>query len=320
MKNSSIEIVEYEPWMKEQIISMFAEQYSIAFESFAQIFDNFYEHPFQSDKCLRIVAVREKEVVGFQSFFYWPMKADSRTFQVYQSGNSLVSPSARGQGVFGRMLGYVMDNRDRLRYDFLIGFPVEMSFGSFIRLKWDNPFDLEWRVKYAAPIRSLFMSTDRLLNQGFTKSPRSFPDVSREKVEVAIDRSFLSYREGYMTGQYYYYTYDDGDDQILFTTKVQKRKKYLTELIIGKIQSTTSSAATQAMALKALVGSARKSGSIFFISVAFNPLDESMAMVLQQQNFRPIANKIHFITYGQGLEDAPDYTKWSIFRADIDTW
>ena len=50
----------------------------------------------------------------------------------------------KAAGIFARLLGYLDEHGAEHRVDFLMGFPVEMSFGSFLRNGWDNPTDLSW--------------------------------------------------------------------------------------------------------------------------------------------------------------------------------
>ena len=107
MSAAPIEIVEYEPWMLDQITELFSNQYSVNQADFATKFRSFYEHPFQESKAIRVVAVSGDKVAGFQSFFYWPVALNGHTLNVWQSGNSLVSPLFRGKGVFGKLLNYL---------------------------------------------------------------------------------------------------------------------------------------------------------------------------------------------------------------------
>src|SRR3954467_5729352 len=93
----------YEEWMRPQISKMFSDQYGIREEAFAQLMSDFYEHPFQKNKCIRIIAKEGNMVTGFQSFFYWPYEINGRVYNSYQSGNSLVRPGFRGKGIFQKL-------------------------------------------------------------------------------------------------------------------------------------------------------------------------------------------------------------------------
>jgi hypothetical protein len=57
-------------------------------------------------------------------------------------GARFVSPEYRGRQIFARLLNFLSQIRDRPQVDFLMGFPVEMSYGSFLRNGWHNPLNL----------------------------------------------------------------------------------------------------------------------------------------------------------------------------------
>src|SRR5687768_7265779 len=99
-----MDIVLYENWMKSQVAELFSRQYGIERQAFTQLMDNFYDHPFQAKKSIRIVAKEGDTIVGFQSFFYWPYDYQGRTYNSFQSGNSLVHPDHRGKGIFQKLL------------------------------------------------------------------------------------------------------------------------------------------------------------------------------------------------------------------------
>ena len=92
-----MEIGLYEDWMRLQVSKMFSNEYHIKEEIFADLMEKFYEHPFQKDKCILIVAKEGQIITGFQSFFFWPYEMNGKTYNSYQSGNSLVHPNFRGK-------------------------------------------------------------------------------------------------------------------------------------------------------------------------------------------------------------------------------
>ena len=145
-------IQKYEDWMRPQIVALFNAEYGTVEQSFDQLFVNFYEHPFQLQHGIRIVALDGESVAGFQSFFYWPMMHGGIVIRAYQSGNSLVHPEYRGKGLFAKMLNYIHDEHSEFQFDVLIGFPVEASYNSFIRNGWLNPFNLQWHVKLSIQV------------------------------------------------------------------------------------------------------------------------------------------------------------------------
>ncbi|NNE55940.1 MAG: GNAT family N-acetyltransferase [Flavobacteriales bacterium] len=306
--------------MKEQIIQLFSEQYNVPFGAFEKTFNNFYEHPFQASKCIRLVAIRDKEVLGFQSFFYWPCSFKGKQYQVFQSGNSLVSPAARGKGVFGRLLAYVFENKDKLKYDLLIGFPVEMSFGSFMRKNWEHPFDLRWYVKIGSPIRSLLGNPEKAMAKRFSSKPSRFIDSSSERFQVDYSEPFFNYRDAYSDGSYFFFEFEADGKSALFVLKIQTRKKVIRECIIGKVIADSYEETFLQSAFRALIKEIRKSGAATLISIAFNPLDKQLKSATEKLGFRKLERIIRFIYYGDLPNELKAYDQWAMFRADIDTW
>jgi len=123
----NIKIALYEPWMIDQIIRMIVQEYNFLEDDERSLIRNFYEHPFQREKSIRIVALDGENVVGFQSFFYWPYLFEGKPVNTYQSGNSIVDPNYRGRRIFSLLLGYLDKVRGNQNIDFLMGFPARAS-------------------------------------------------------------------------------------------------------------------------------------------------------------------------------------------------
>jgi GNAT superfamily N-acetyltransferase len=150
-----MEIRLYEDWMKQQVHQLFSKQYGRTDDEVAMTMEQFYEHPFQKDKCIRLVAMDGDKVAGFQSLFFWPYQKNGKLYHSFQSGNSLVHPDYRGKGVFQQLLRYLDDYNKNLNIDFLMGFPVQMSYGSFMKCNWDNPLNLVWYIRFLNPFAFL---------------------------------------------------------------------------------------------------------------------------------------------------------------------
>lgn len=55
--------------LRSQLIELFAHEYNVDPTAFGKLFERFYFHSFQKNKCLLVVAMEGKTVAGFQSFF-----------------------------------------------------------------------------------------------------------------------------------------------------------------------------------------------------------------------------------------------------------
>lgn len=312
-------IQKYEDWMRPQVVALFDLEYHSG-EAFDSLFKSFYEHPFQIQNCIRIVALDGERVAGFQSFFYWPVIIDGNTIRAYQSGNSLVHPDFRGKGLFGRMLNFIHDADSGFNCELLIGFPVEASYNSFMRNKWLNPFNLQWFVRPLSPVRSLL--TDPVKSLRRVLGERIQMDFAAHQAHrcVAQLARFDNYRFDYETGDFFRFNYEKDGHKAFFEMKAQTRKKVIKELVIGKFLTNSDDVNFISEALAALIRTVKNAAGFTMISIAVNPLTQSLNQAVKQNGFRAINKSIYFIAKGKLAEQITDWSNWWIFRSDIDTW
>jgi GNAT superfamily N-acetyltransferase len=319
-----IRITAYEDWMKPQIAEMFSLQYNVPVNDFSALMDNFYDHPYQKEKCIRIVAVESGKVIGFQSFFYWPYFYKGKINHSFQSGNSLVNPAYRGKGIFQQLLNYLEEHREQLGIDFLIGFPIVASRNSLLRNGWKNILDLEWFITTSSPLFSLLGDEKKKLSRYFKKSATpSIHENSHEGFRLSDDNKFLDWRKCYSAGQnYFYHVYSENGKSVEFTLKPSRRKKYIRELTIGNVRTENNSAAFMENAFRDLKRNVKRSGAAAFLSFACNPKAKYISdELLTNVSFRKIDKKIFFaVKLFSAHHPAETATNWILFRSDIDTW
>lgn len=321
----AVSIEFYSDWMKEQIIILFCNQYNEDKKEFSLFFDQFYEGDFQKDKAIKIVAVDGDKVVGFQSFFYWPYQKGEQVFNSFQSGNSLVHPDYRGQGLFKQMLEFVYSNQTKIGIDFMVGFPVEASFNSFIRNKWVNLFNLQWYIKvlnYIAPIIHVFVNADKKLKKTFNLAPKYETILGLEnKVELAEVSAFKQWRKSYSKDTLYYFLFEEGDEFIEFELKYNVRKKIIGEIVIGGVNTNSKNTKFIKKSLSLLFKKIRRLNFIALVSVAIN---EDCKTVFNKEvaiSFKRIKKQIYFIVKGVGKDSVLNESgNWDITRSHIDTW
>lgn len=315
---SNIKLQTYENWMLEGVIHLFCQEYGEDYDEFKQKFQRFYELEFQREKCIRIVATDAEKVIGFQSFFYWPMSFEERTIKAYQSGNSLVSSEYRGQGIFHKLLNYVYENQVRFNYDILIGFPVEASFKSFIRNGWDHIFDLSWIYTVINPIGFLFPI--KIKN---VKPKIGAPLLFKKKIQVSNDSAFMAWRREYQNEDIIWEEIKTKDCTVSFQLKFTSRNKWINEGIIGSIHSENNSPKVLALALKKLRWRVlMKYPSCSIMKFAYNPnINEFEEMRKALKGIYLLSKrKIHFIAKSGQQKIEPSPSMWNLFRGDIDTW
>lgn len=307
--------------MKKQVAGLFEMEYKVSVREFEEFMSRLYEHPYQAEKSIKIVAADGDKIVGFQSFFYWPYTYKDKIFNSYQSGNSLVHQDYRGKRLFARMLDFINNVELPLSVDFLMGFPVQASYNSFIKNKWNNLFDLQWYIKPLNPLAFLFPGKrlERYLLKGNKENAAGFSSF----VRLSEETGFRSWKAQLNNASYYQFRFEKEGKDILFDLKVQKRKRIITELVIGSIRYTDENSKFLGEAFEALVGKVKKAGCVSMLSYASNDLFQhpDIKQILVNNKFKKIDKKIYFIIKPlKPVMDIEHAGIWNAGRADIDTW
>jgi GNAT superfamily N-acetyltransferase len=312
----------YENWMQPQVTRLFSLQYERNEEEVAVTMQQFYEHPFQQQKCIRLVAMEGDLVIGFQSLFYWPYERNGKVYNSFQSGNSLVHPGYRGKGIFQKLLKYLDDYNQDLQIDFLMGFPVQMSYGSFMKNKWDNPLNIVWKLKIINPLAFLF-SIDRI--------PAYFGKVAKpvntivpaDAYRLVRNESFENWINSSRDQQpYCSFHFSDGGHRLYFSMKTNKRSRWMNELIIGDIRTTSYDPTFVRKAFSKLIKHARRSMRVSALTIAINEQAPTpVAEIVKVLRFIDTGKSIYFITKSYNNNDALLQPKnWELYRSDVDTW
>ena len=324
-KDDGIQIGHYEDWMFDQVIDMIVAQYGRDRDNEARLFKLFYESPFQRPNGIRLVAREGETVCGFQSYFFWPYMYRGQRLRTFQSGNSLVSPDYRGRRIFARLLNHLEETQDRPPIDFLVGFPVEMSYGSFIRNGWDNPFDLTWMVRLIRPLSIVKAHEPSDADWHLDRSPEPvkalYPD---QRFALSQDEDFVSWRREYAGAEapYRYYHHQVSGKTVRFGLKPNRRGR-LNELILGEIVRDDPDPELLSTGLRALVRAVRGHPFVTMLSIALNAdsSDPHLLSALRRRGFFRIQKKMYFILKTLGsLEGTTDPQGWDVFRSDVDTW
>lgn len=321
--SDTIRIHLYEPRMKKQVAKLFELEYKISDVEFGKFMSRLYDHPYQKDRCIQIVALDGEKVIGFQSFFYWPYSHADLTYKSYQSGNSLVHPDYRGKRLFARMLNFIHENPVGKEVDFLMGFPVQASFNSFIKNGWDNLFNLQWYVKLINPFGVLFSKKN--LKKHFSEASNSSSLSQLNAIQLSEETEFRTWKKQlvYEPNHYFEYIYKKDGKTIVFDLKIQVRKKFINELVIGSIRYDENGKELVPDAISELMKKARKCACVSMVSIAMNENYQASKIKrhFEEAGFKKIKNKIFFIVKPIKKElPVLNPSLWNIGRADIDTW
>lgn len=318
-----MEIKLYEDWMKSQVSVLFSQQYNVSVTEFSNLINDFYEHPYQKNKSIRIVATEGKKVIGFQSFFYWPYILNGIIYNSYQSGNSLVHPEYRGKGIFQKLLSYLDNHKAELNIDFLIGFPIIDSKNSLLRNNWQNLFNLQWYLKLVNPFSIIFPVNKFKVNEVFPNTIHK-NYYKNDSIRLSSSSDFLNWRRDYSkNSEYIYFNYSESEKIIQFQMKIVLRKKIIKELQIGDINTNASDDIKFIEnSLNALSKNAKKLKFLTIITIALNEhSDQNLIKCLLNKSYKR-TNKSIFFMIKPFIEtnELLKLNKWVIYRSDIDTW
>lgn len=325
--NDGIRIGYYEDWMFDQIIDMFVAEYGVDPGQQREFFRRFYEAAFQRSHGIRLVATDGETVCGFQSYFYWPYRYQGRMLRTFQSGNSLVSPKHRGRQIFARLLNFLAetDAAERPEIDFLMGFPVEMSYGSFIRNKWTNPLNLVWYARPIHPLSVVLARKPQRAGWSFeTVSEHIDPYYPEGQITLSKDPDFATWRRECRESapHYLYLHYSDASGRIRFDLKPGRRGR-INELVIGDIVRSSPAPGLLRAGLRALLAVAKKHSFLTMLSIALNQesADRGLIDAVRECGFFRLKNRIYFIVKPIGsFADCTDASRWNLLRSDVDTW
>ena len=324
-----IRIGYYEDWMFDQVIGMFVAQYGVGPEQQRTSFRQFFEAPFQLSQGIRLVALDGQTVCGFQSYFYWPYCYRGTSLRTFQSGNSLVSEKYQGRQIFARLLNFLAEanTSNRPEIDFLMGFPVEMSYGSFIRNKWANPLDLGWYTRLIHPFSVVRTYKPERSDWRFETVGEEVKAYYEERqITLSKDVEFAKWRRASSRDavpQYFYLHYHDANGTIRFELKPQRRG-LINELVLGDIVRSSPDPSLLRVGLKNLIRVAKEHSFLTILSIALNEqsADRSLLRTLKACGFFKLKNRIHFIVkpLGDSFPECTDPSSWNLMRSDIDTW
>ena len=321
----SLNIGYYEDWMFDQVIDMIVAQYGRERDGEVELFRRFYEAPFQRNVGIRLAALDGERVCGFQSYFYWPYVYQGEKLRSFQSGNSLVSPDYRGRRIFARLLNFLAETEDRPEIDFLMGFPTEMSYESFIRNGWDNPLDLSWYIRPINPLSIIGAEVPEPVDWLFKRTAESVdPLYPRWAFALSKDDDFVEWRRSCPAqgSEHLYFHHREGSNSIRFELKPNRRGR-IQELVIGDIVRDSEDPMLLKNGLQQLVRAARSHRFLSALSIPINrgSADRTLEKALRRRAFLRINKKINFIVKPIGaVAESTDPAHWQLYRSDIDTW
>lgn len=344
MAEKDIDIAIFEPWMLDGMAELRAKhQRGETFDASRTIIEGQLLHDFTRDKSLIIAAINGKNIVGMQTYTYWPYVYEGREFYSVQSGLTLVDEGYRGKRIFLRMLERGHDILKEKGADFVMGFPGEMSYDGFIKDGWSH---IGTPVFMIRPIRPRRLLSYRPSNEDNRVSNEDWVDKQtprrKEKIAELVARvkyragsanaiclkpshDFLKFRYGDKRGKYKVYSYGEGRQETVFICKMFFFSGF-NALGIGDIHVADPSSYSLSHSLSQLIRDVRAEGNIDAIAVLIKERGYRIMRTLLRRGFLPFPTKrTPFIVKPICLDEkftklVKDYSKWSIMLADKDTW
>lgn len=328
MINDKIKYVEYEPWMHDQIAQLAVSLYGGIFEDKKRAYDHMLCHPYSlKHPPITIVGLSsEDKVIAFQMYFHWPYRRKDVYYNVYQSGNSMVHPSFRGQKIFQKMLSLGSVTGLRKKVDFFIGFPVPMSYGAFINDGWMTIGNLRWWTKILRPIGLLKEKycidiAAKRHHAGLQidiEKIRCYAQFDESRVCMVNSEEFLEWRYAQKDNEYGYYEHHNFE--CLFVYKLNHAHGF-SEIIIGDIFTKSDNPGMFCDALSHFLKKNNKLlKNIQAVSFAsFNP-SASKIRGLLLNGFIPHRSTAPLIIKPFAENLPLNKKQWEVSFGDIDTW
>ena len=312
----------YAPWMEDQVIAMFCEEYGNQPQQFRNYYTSFYS-TYQANKAKRFVILDDQTVAGFVSFSYWPYKIDQEPVQSYQCGNVIINKNYRGKGLYNQLLNYINENSQEHGIDFIIGFPIKEILKLYLKSNWKNPMNLNWYVSVINPFGKLFAISELFLQKKFVTEKKHPSSKNSGRITLDVTPEFYVWNKAYNNlSQHFYYCVEAGTTFVEFGLKLNKRK-YLNELVIGEINTNATDANVVKHAIGKLKAKCRWIPGISMLSCCLNDQHSNVVLIaLKSKGFRKINRDIKFIVNPLNYPSTVicDPSAWELYRRDIDTW
>jgi hypothetical protein len=322
--DDGIRITAYQDSMRSQVAALISSHYGGAPEERERSFIRFYEHPFQRDRCIRLVALDGDRVVGLEALIYWPYRLGDQRLASFQGVGAVVASDYRGRRIFGRLLDALAQTREFAGIDLLVGFPVRQSFPGLVRDGYAHPLDLAWYARLINPVSVLAPRHCVRTAMGFEQTAEPIEAYRPANgYALADDPDFLAWRRHCRDGAAYrYFHYGSAHGRVRFDLKSNRRGR-ISELIIGDVTSTSPDAVLLEAGLRELIKAVRAQRCVTILTIALNPQfrDRTLLRCLRQCLFVRLPPKIRFIVKNLRVPgDVEDPGCWRLFRGDIDTW
>ncbi len=339
--SADIEIALYEPWMLDPLASLRGRHNGLTLEQNRKMIERRFFHPFARERSFIVVARQGENVVGMQSYMYWPYSYGSETFYSVQSGMTLVDGHYRGRGVFSRMLAVGNQVLKNAGVAFVMGFPGQMSFQGFLKDEWSHVATHVSMVRPLRPFKTLASriglaegsGTGGLIDEesGLRRVDQpSFAALAMRRacsenlLHLEASPAFVDYRYPDDSEDYFVYRYSEGQTEILFVC-LAPRDARPRVLYLGDILAERESDRSLRRAVRRFAEEARHTTNMNAVVVHIGIGRRRLFRALIESGFLPYGSgrKLVVKPISVGSTEADlirDNSSWSTMCADRDDW
>lgn len=143
-------------------------------------------NPCQTDKeSYNIVVAKDgRKIVGARANFPSTIWCGGTAWRAVQSGDTMVHPDYRGQGIFSKMVRFSVDDLQEKKVQLIFNFPNKNSFQGYIKLGWHDQWQVKQQVKI---IRPLSLAHRKLKRTTKATVPPTITDWSYDKLRLSSD-------------------------------------------------------------------------------------------------------------------------------------
>jgi hypothetical protein len=216
--------------------------------------------------------------------------------------------------------------------DFIIGFPVAMSYGGFIKDQWIHMGSPRWLIYPINYLNILQKKSKRVFTQDLTAKFCKAPEWSEGVTRFGADgRIYLESTKEYLTYRYSgkknysFFVFDFEGITFNFICKSKMTHGFL-EIVIGDILTDAPYSDYNKLykAIKCLINLIKQLNAFDAISILINSKMTRLAAVLIAHMFVPLGRTVSFIVKPLNEQTNhklfSDYKLWPLMNADIDTW
>jgi len=180
-----------------------------------------------------ICAKKNSKIISFTSWIPWEFNYNNKKYIGYQAGDSATDANFRGRGILKNILKYGELLAQKRKIDFFIGFPSQMSYGTYYREKYIPVSINYYQVRLLNPLRKI--ENDIKINHDFYNDAFLY---QADKITPSFNENYYNWRYTDNPKDYKTIQYIENNNKAVFIIRIRKWKG-VNEAILLDCQFTT---------------------------------------------------------------------------------